>query len=249
MRITTLGTSHGDHTYCRFNSATLIEIGDRLYLIDAGEPVTALLIRAGQPIERLRAVFITHMHADHAGGLSNLIADMIKRTPEQGHTRLLLPDPAAVGPLEAWLEAQYVPWPSRRAAIETIAEGLTYQDDLATVTAIPTRHVESADGPVCFAYQFEAEGKRLLFTGDLQADFSDFPSVARSQPFDLCVCEMTHFEPAATLPILCGCPIGRLVFSHIHNPWHGRGEETLKRIFTELPYPFHVAHDGDVFEL
>ncbi len=249
MRITTLGTSHGDHTYCRFNSATLIEIGDRLYLIDAGEPVTALLIRAGQPIERLRAVFITHMHADHAGGLSNLIADMIKRTPDDGRTTVLLPDADAVAPLDAWLKAQYVNWPAPRVSVQVVRQGAVYDDGWARVCAVPTGHLERPDGPICFAYQLEAEGKRLLFTGDLRADFSDFPSVARSQPFDLCVCEMTHFEPAAALPILGRCPIGRLVFSHIHNPWHGRGEETLKRIFTELPYPFHVAHDGDVFEL
>ena len=72
MRITTLGTSHGDHTYCRFNSSTLVDVGGELYLIDAGEPVTALLVRAGISPERLRAVLITHMHSDHVNGLPKM---------------------------------------------------------------------------------------------------------------------------------------------------------------------------------
>ena len=48
MRITTLGTSHGDPTYCRFNSSNLIEIAEASYLIDAGAPVDALLVRAAK---------------------------------------------------------------------------------------------------------------------------------------------------------------------------------------------------------
>ena len=63
MQITTLGTSHGDHTYCRFNSSTLFETGGRSYLVDSGEPVNGLMIRAGKPFAALRAVVVTHMHA------------------------------------------------------------------------------------------------------------------------------------------------------------------------------------------
>jgi hypothetical protein len=181
--------------------------------------------------------------------VSNLIADVIKRTPDDGHTRVVIPDPRAVEPLAAWLEAQYVNWPSPRVSIEAIRQGTTYEDGCVAVNAMPTRHLERPDGPICFAYQFEAEGKRLLFTGDLRGDFSDFPGIAEREPFDLCVCEMTHFQPQVALPLLRRCPIRQLVLNHIHNPWHGRGEETLKGILAELPYPFHVAHDGDAFEL
>ena len=68
MKITTLGTSHGDATYCRFNSSTLYESAGNLYLIDCGEPADALLIRANKETWKLKAIFITHMHVDHMKG-------------------------------------------------------------------------------------------------------------------------------------------------------------------------------------
>ena len=65
MKIITLGTSHGDPTVTRFNSSTLFQIGTADYLVDAGAPVNALLIRRNIPLSALRAVFITHQHEDH----------------------------------------------------------------------------------------------------------------------------------------------------------------------------------------
>ena len=60
---------------------------------------------------------------------------------------------------------------------------------------------------------------------------------------------MTHFSPETALPILKECPIKHLIFNHIHDPWHGKGEATLKEIFQSLPYPYTIAHDGAVFEI
>ena len=79
MKIYTLGTSHGDSTVCRFNSSTAYETEDgRIYLVDAGAPVEALLRRKALHIKDVRAVFISHMHDDHAGGLSGLIKQATK---------------------------------------------------------------------------------------------------------------------------------------------------------------------------
>ena len=88
MRITTLGTSHGDHTYCRFNSSTLFESGNRLYLFEAGAPANGLLVRAGKDVCSIKAVFITHMHEDHAGGLPGLIKSLLKYAQPGQHTLL-----------------------------------------------------------------------------------------------------------------------------------------------------------------
>ena len=63
MKITFLGTSHGVPSPTRYCSATLLEVEDRAYLIDAGAPVADLLIRRGVPFEKLRAVFTTHIQS------------------------------------------------------------------------------------------------------------------------------------------------------------------------------------------
>lgn len=248
MRITTLGTSHGDHTYCRFNSSTLFEIGERSYLLDCGEPVNGLMTRAGKPFGQLQAVFVTHMHEDHVGGLPDLIKALVKRPRPEGHTTVFLPEAGAIDGLDGWLRAMHVSWPSPVVQFGVAAAGPVYSDEVLRVTAVPTEHMAPLGAP-SFGYVLEVEGKRIVTTGDLRGDFADFPDIIRSQPCDLCICEITHYKPEVALPILLECPIKRLIFNHVHDPWHGEGEERLREIVASLPYPVEIAHDGDEFTL
>ena len=80
-KIITLGTSHGDPTLERFNSSTLLECNGKRYLLDAGAPAAALLIRRGIAIRELQGIFLTHMHEDHFGGLSGLLKHIVKYPP------------------------------------------------------------------------------------------------------------------------------------------------------------------------
>lgn len=250
MRITTLGTSHGDATYCRFSSSTLVETGGALYLVDAGAPADALLVRAGKKPKSLRAVFVTHMHEDHASGLPSLYKALTKGPGPEGQcTRIFLPDSRVLPALEAWVRALRLRWPSPLVAFDAVREGSFYTDELIRVAAAGNRHIQDEHGTLSFSFRWEAEGKRVIFTGDLRSDFSDFPRWAREEPCDLCVCEATHYAPEAALPVLKDCPIRRLVLNHVHNPWHGEGEALLRAHYATLPYPVAVAHDGDVFEL
>lgn len=251
MQITTLGTSHGSPTYSRFSSSTLIETGDRAYLVDAGSPVHALLVRAGKTMDPLRAVFVTHMHEDHVGGLPGLCKHFIKeRHDPRSSLRVLLPDQRACGPLDAWCRAMCFDWPNAAVSLEVTDAGQVYADDCTTVRAERTRHMVKVDGASSFAYAICAEGQRVVFTGDLSADFTDFPALARDEPCDMCVCEATHYDFHAAASVLKDAPIRRLVLNHVHDPWHGPdGERQLIHIMRDLPYPVHVAHDGDVWDL
>jgi len=255
MRITTLGTSHGNPTYCRYNSSTLVETGGNLYLVDAGEPVMSQMIRAQKDFDRLKAVFVTHMHNDHVGGLAGLIKMLIKYPREGNHADVFLPDPSGIPHLEAWVKAQYIEYPSPVVSLQPTRPGSVYRDAAVAVEAQPTRHVLKPAGAPSFAYVVRAEGKVAVFTGDLKADFSDFPPAARDAPSDVCVCEATHFTPregttAEAMAVLQRAPIRRLILSHIGDRWHGLdGEDELKRWLRKLPYPASIACDGDVFDV
>jgi ribonuclease BN (tRNA processing enzyme) len=251
MQITTLGTSHGSPTSSRFSSSTLIETGDRSYLVDAGAPVHALLVRAVKPMDALSAVFITHMHEDHVGGLPGLCKHFIKeRHDPRSSLRVLLPDRSACAPLDAWCRAMCFGWPNAAVALDVASAGHVYADDCITVHAERTRHMAKVDGASSFAYAICAEGRRAVFAGDLVADFSDFPALALDQACDVCVCEATHYDVHAAAIVLQDAPIRRLIFNHVHDPWHGPdGERQLLDIMRDLPYPVHVAHDGDVWDL
>jgi ribonuclease Z len=73
MRITLLGTGGPRPDATRQGPATLIEAARSSLLFDAGRGVATQLVRAGVRVEHLNAVFITHHHYDHIGGLGDLI--------------------------------------------------------------------------------------------------------------------------------------------------------------------------------
>ena len=249
MIITTLGTSHGDHTYCRFNSSTLFDVGGNLYLIDAGAPVNALMIRSQKSFGRLKAVFITHMHDDHVGGLPGLIKTLIKYPLIDQHTNIFLPEEEAIPALYGWLKAQHLELPSPWVSVKPVKTGLIYDDGVLKVNSSGTKHLYHPDHPISFSYALEAENKKVMCTGDLSSDFSDFPRILQTESYDLCICEATHYSPYEALDTLRKALVNRMIFNHIHNPWHGDGENKLKEIYAGLPYPFDIAHDGDRFEL
>ncbi len=252
MHITTLGTSHGDATYCRFNSSTLYETGGNLYLIDCGEPVAALLTRAGKDFSRVKAVFVTHMHVDHTGGLDCLLLALTKYARRDGsqHTRIYLPEEGAAEGLLAWLGAVHQTVPTELISFHVIRpDGDFYDDGMLRARAIPNGHMEAAGAP-SYCFHLEAEGKTVLHTGDLRSDFSDFPAEAQTTDYDLCVCEATHYPPETAVPALRTARLRRLWFTHVHNPWHGpMGEAEFLKPFACLPYPVAIAHDGDELDL
>ncbi len=250
MIITTLGTSHGNPTYCRYNSATLLETEGNSYLIDVGEPAVASMIRHGKNLDSLKAVFISHMHNDHVNGLPSLIK-MLRKYPKEGkHTTTFLPE-ARYDALGAWLNATNVGWPLPMITAEVTRPGWIYNDGTVQVAAEGTRHLahfQDPNLPGSYAYVFHAEGKRIVHTGDLSGDFSDFPKAAMDEPCDACICEITHFSPKIAMPVLMESPIKKLILNHVHDPWHGEGEKDLETILSALPYKWHIANDGDQFQ-
>lgn len=73
MRITLLGTGGPRPDPTRQGPATLVEAARLSLLFDAGRGVATQLARAGVRAEDLDAIFITHHHFDHIGGLADLI--------------------------------------------------------------------------------------------------------------------------------------------------------------------------------
>lgn len=251
MIIKTLGTSHGDPTEIRYNSSTLYEIGGSMYLIDCGEPCDALMIRSGRKPYNVRAVFITHMHDDHVSGLSAFCKEKMKY--HSGCTAtVFLPEKEAIQPFCGYLDALHLRHTGGNVQFDyTKPEGITYEDENIKVSAVRTNHVLHGKFPsYSYIMEIKSEGKRILHVGDLECDFSDFPKISTELEFDACVCELTHYKFETALPIFQKCKFKKLIFSHIGNEWHGKENEArLESLCKPIPYPCHLAFDGDEFEI
>ena len=239
-----LGTSHGDPSLTRFCSSTLYQIGDVNILIDAGEPVSALLIRRGFRPSTLDAVFLTHMHTDHANGLSGLYCQILKYPDRQ--VEIFLSDPAAVKPFEEWNRAMSAGKLNEKyLTLSGISRDFIWIRDGITVRAVPTEHMSAVHAP-SYAYVIETPQTRILHTGDLSADFHDFPIRDSETIYDLCVCEATHIRnhPELFVEKLKKAPIRKLILNHIGPTWTDGKEGSLVELISCLPYETQIAEDG-----
>ncbi len=73
MRITLLGTGGPRPDPARQGPATLVEVAGLRLLFDAGRGVATQLAKAGISLNEIDAVFLTHHHFDHIGGLGDLL--------------------------------------------------------------------------------------------------------------------------------------------------------------------------------
>lgn len=73
MRITLLGTGGPRPDPARQGPATLVEVAGLRLLFDAGRGVATQMAKADVSLTEIDAVFLTHHHFDHIGGLGDLL--------------------------------------------------------------------------------------------------------------------------------------------------------------------------------
>ncbi len=74
--VTVLGCSSARPTRERHPSAQVVNYEEQLFLVDAGEGTQRRLLQTGTNAQRLRAVFISHLHGDHVFGLFPLLSTL-----------------------------------------------------------------------------------------------------------------------------------------------------------------------------
>jgi len=153
--------------------ATVVTVGSRVFLFDAGGGVMRRLNAAGLPISGPEAVFITHLHSDHTLGYADLILTswIMRRTAPlevygprglRRMTRLLLAayrediDVRTRG-LEREIAGGY------RANVHEIKGGVVYDREGVKVTAIPVPH---GIWKQAYAYRIDTRDRSIVISGD-----------------------------------------------------------------------------------
>lgn len=231
-----------------------IETGDRYYWFDAGECCSITAYNMGIDLMKTRAVFISHCHHDHIGGLCGIIRNITKLNsrygtlPADGKALLFVPKAELTDAVIGFLNVaggsakKYMSFIDPRV----IEEGVVFDDGSVKVTAYGNGHVPKENGRfVTYSFKIETEGKTVIFSGDVKAP-SDLDSVIENG-CDLLLHETGHHKVSDVCEYAETHGAKELLFVH-----HGReileNYGYFEKYVESRPIKTSLAFDGMVLD-
>lgn len=154
MDIQFLGTG-GAFDYQYNNSAAIVNIWGQKILIDCGHSIYPV-IRQQNALENIQQVLITHTHDDHIGSLSTLAAHL--QIFGQRKLVLLWPEEHFLNELKNLF--QYT--------LQNVDKYLDFKPiEAATGVNYINTYGQHAENLQSYAYYFEEESRRIVYSGDL----------------------------------------------------------------------------------
>lgn len=221
----------------RHHTAWILQTGGRSYQFDAGENCAYTAVTNNIDLMNLHAVFISHPHFDHVGGLPHLLWTRNKFAARYKRKYAVTPLPVYT-PLPQQIEALFgfmTPQSPEKnvyrqnLSIQQVKSGVMFDDGNIKVEALKNRHCKpAADGTwLSYSYRISAAGKKIVFSGDMQ-------SINELAPFlgdcDILLVESGHHRPweiAATIRKNPAWSVRKLVFLHHGRDYLEHPEKTL----------------------
>ncbi|WP_336490717.1 MBL fold metallo-hydrolase [Methylobacterium nigriterrae] len=168
MRVQVLGCGDAFGSGGRFNTCFHVSVPEATFLVDCGASALIAMRRFGVEPNGIGAVFLTHLHGDHFGGLPWLILDgqlVSRRTAP-----LVIAGPKGTGErLRAAMEALFPGSgdAERAFAVEIVEIEAGLRAEIGGVAVTP-QGVSHPSGAPSLGLRIEAGAKVLSYTGDTE---------------------------------------------------------------------------------
>jgi len=251
MKLFFLGTCSGTEPMPgRHHVSWVLQLYEKLYWFDAGECCSHTAHVLGLNLQNIRAVFITHCHMDHVGGLANLLwtirkLDTVRPRQDFGPVDVYMPSLTTwegtmmtLGETEGGFAIKF-PLNAHHAQ-----PGLVFDDGAVVVEALENQHLPPGKS---LSYRIRAENRAIVFSGDVHA-------LEELEPWfddcDLLLMETGHHKVEPICRTISQRPgVKRLGFIH-----HGREilrdpDAALATARQFLGDRVFITNDGDSMEL
>jgi ribonuclease BN (tRNA processing enzyme) len=166
MKLRFLGCGDAFGSSGRFNTCFLVEAASAAFLIDCGASSLIAMRKFGIDPNCIDTVFVSHLHADHFGGLPFLLLDAQLYSRRSAPLTLVGPP----GFHRRLMEAMELFFPGssnvqRKFSTEIREFGVGETETINGIT-VTTYLVEHASGAPALGLRFACDGKVLAYTGD-----------------------------------------------------------------------------------
>jgi ribonuclease Z len=162
FQVTVLGSGSALPTLSRNPSAQILDLNDRLILIDCGEGTQVQLRKHKVKYQRIDTIFITHLHGDHYFGLVGLLNTMELMGRKKDLTIVAPKGLKEILDLQMKYGGAYFNYKIRFNELTEKSPELVFEDKIVKVHRLPLKH-----RIVCFGYKFEEKAKAANIKKDV----------------------------------------------------------------------------------